>query len=300
MGGMADTIFTAVDLSRLPAPDVVEALDFDTLFALAVARMKQEMPEFEARLSDPSTKNLLVTAYVAQLMRQRVNDAARAVMPAFSIGNDLDNLAAAFGITRYELEPEDPQAGTDAVMESDTDFRRRMVLAPEGYSVAGSEGSYIFHALTADSDVLDASTVSPSPGEVLVSILSRQGDGTAAPDLIATVSAYLSADIRRPLTDYVTVQSAQIISYAVIAAFTLFAGPDAGVVLARARANVEAYVADCHRLGRDVTLSGLYAALHVEGVQKVDLISPAADIVITRQQAPWCSGITLSLAGNGE
>jgi phage-related baseplate assembly protein len=71
-------------------------------------------------------------------------------------------------------------------------------------------------------------------------------------------------------------------------------------VLAAARTNLEAYVAACHRIGRDVTLSGIYAALHVEGVQKVDLLSPAADIAITRSQAPWCSGITLTIAGNGE
>lgn len=334
MGGMADTIFTAVDLSRLPAPDVVETLDFDTLFADAVTRMKAEMPEFEARESDPSTKNLLVIAYVAQLLRQRVNDAARAVMPAFSTRGDLDNLAAAFGITRYELEPADPQTGTEAAMESDTDFRRRMVLAPEGYSVAGPEGAYIFHALSGDSRVLDASATGPKPddikalvlsilaqhdaasslvaamtialdtakwpGQVDVALLSRDGDGTADADLVATVSAYLSADTRRPLTDYVVVKSADIISYAVIATLTLFSGPDAGVVLARAQANVETYVADCHRIGRDVTLSGLYAALHVEGVQKVDLTSPPADIPITRSQAPWCSDISLSIAGNGE
>lgn len=334
MGRMADTIFTAVDLSRLPAPDVVEALDFDAIFADAVTRMKALMPDFEARESDPSTKNLLLLSYIAQMLRQRVNDAARAVMPAFSTGADLDNLAAVFGIARYTLVPADDATGAPAVMESDTDFRRRMVLAPEGYSVAGPEGSYIFHALSADAQVLDASATGPTPddiralvlsvltqrgadaalvsdmtralnaaiwpGQVDVAILSRTGDGAASPDLVATVGAYLSADTRRPLTDYVVVRSAEIIRYDVAAALTLFAGPDAGVVLAAARAALETYVADCHRIGRDVTLSGIYAALHVQGVQKVALLSPTADIVITRAQAPWCGGITLSIAGNGE
>jgi phage-related baseplate assembly protein len=313
---------------------VVEALDFDTIFADAVTRMKAEMPEFKARESDPSTKNLLVLSYVAQILRQRVNDAARAVMPAFSTGADLDNLAAVFGVGRYTLSEADTTTGAAAVMESDTDFRRRMVLAPEGYSVAGAEGSYIFHALSADAQVLDASATGPKPddikalalsvlaqqgaesalvtammtalntaiwpGQVDVAILARADDGTASPDLVATVDTYLSAETRRPLTDYVVVKSAQIVSYDVIAALTLFAGPDAGVVLAAARTNLEAYVAACHRIGRDVTLSGIYAALHVEGVQKVDLLSPAADIAITRSQAPWCSGITLTIAGNGE
>lgn len=49
---MADTIFIAVDRLRLPAPDVVEALDFGTILAEAVARMKALMLDFERRDSD--------------------------------------------------------------------------------------------------------------------------------------------------------------------------------------------------------------------------------------------------------
>lgn len=300
MGIMADATFTAVDLSRLPSPDVVELLDFDTIFADAVARMKVHMPEFETRESDPATKQLLVLSYFAQLLRQRINDAARAVMPAHAVGADLDNIAAIFGITRFTLTPADPTTGTAAVMESDTDFRRRMVLAPEGYSVAGPEGSYIFHALSADADILDASASSPSPGEVLVSILSREGSGAASAALVAKVDAYLSDVTRRPLTDLITVQSAAIINYDVVATLHTYRGPDADIVLDAARTRLAAYVADCHRLGRDVTRSGIFAALHVDGVQNVDLIRPAADLIVSRQAAPYCTGVTVTFAGVGE
>ena len=56
MGAMADATYTAVDLSRLPAPDIIEALDFETIQADAVARMLELMPDFENRDSDPVTK----------------------------------------------------------------------------------------------------------------------------------------------------------------------------------------------------------------------------------------------------
>ena len=300
MARMAETIFSAVDLSRLPAPDIIEALDFETILADAVARMKALMPDFESRDSDPATKLLQAFSYFALLLRQRVNEAARAVMPAFATGGDLDNIAALFGITRFTLAPADVALGIPAIMESDADFRRRMVLAPEGYSVAGPEGAYIFHALSADADVLDASASSPSPGEVLVSILSRTGSGTASPSLVAKVTDYLTAGDRRPLTDAVTVQSATVIDYRVSAQITTFSGPDGSVVLAAARARIDAYVASCHRLGRDVTRSGIFAALHVEGVQNVNLLEPAADLIITRQQAPRCTDIAIVAAGVGE
>ncbi|MCW2410875.1 MULTISPECIES: baseplate J/gp47 family protein [unclassified Sphingobium] len=297
---MADATFTAVDLSRLPAPDVIEKLNFETILADAVAQMQARTPDFEARESDPATKLLQVTAYLAQLLRQRVNDAARAVMPAYATGADLDNIAALFGIARLTLTPANTALGIPAVMESDADFRRRMVLAPEGYSVAGPEGAYIFHALSADADVLDASATSPSPGEVIVSVLSRQGDGTASPALLATVATFVSDETRRPLTDFVSVQSAQIVPYAVQATLTTYSGPDGSVVVEAARQQLEDYVAASHRLGRDITRSGLFAALHAEGVQNVVLSAPVADLIVTRTQAPHCAGISLTYAGTGE
>ncbi|MEJ2003357.1 MAG: baseplate J/gp47 family protein [Maritimibacter sp.] len=278
---MTDATFTAVDLSRLPAPDIVEELDFDTILADAVARMKAEMPEFVSRDSDPATKLLQVFAYFAQLLRQRVNEAARAVMPAYATGADLDNIAALFGIARFTITPPDDVLGIPAVMESDADFRRRMVLAPEGYSVAGPEGAY-------------------SAGEVLVSVLSRTGSGAASAELLAAVAAYVSDETRRPLTDFVTVQSVQIVEYAIAAVLTTFSGPDGGVVLAAAQARLDAYIAESRRIGRDITRSALFAALHVEGVQNVELIAPAADIVISRTQAPHCTGISVTYAGTGE
>lgn len=304
MAGMADPTFTAVDLSRLPSPDIIEPLDYETLLADAVAVFKAEMAAagitFVSRESDPATKLLQTFVYLAQLLRQRVNDATRAVMPAHAVGADLDNIAALFGIMRLTITPADDATGTPAVMESDTEFRRRMVLAPEGYSVAGPEGAYLFHALSADSEVLDATATSPSPGAVVVSLLSRLGDGTASPRLIAAVQAYLSADTRRPLTDFVTTRSAEILSYLVDYDLTVFNGPDGALVLAASLASVRAYADESHRIGRDITMSALFRAAHVEGVQNVHFNAPLQDIEVSRTQAPFCTGVSGRLTGTNE
>lgn len=331
---MASDTFTAVDLSKLPAPAVVEALEYEAVLADLIATTKVLMPDFVVRESDPAVKILEIVAYRELLLRQRVNDAARAVMVAYAEGDDLDNLGALMGVARLVLAAADEDAGTPATMESDEDFRRRIVLAPEGYSVAGPEGAYIYHALSADARMLDASATSPEPddiralvldtlaaggaaqalvaamtaaldaavwpGQVVVSALSREEDGTAPQDLVDAVAAYVSAEERRPLTDYVTVQSAEIISYRVVASLTTYAGPDGSVVLENARAGLAAYVGANHRLGRDITISGLHAALHVEGVQNVVLTEPAADIVLDRTQAAYCTETDISYAGVGE
>lgn len=295
---IASDNFTGVDLSRLPAPSVIEALDYETIRSEALASFSALFPDFDATVeSDPVVKLIELFAWRELALRQRVNDAARAVMVAYAVGSDLDALGALFQVERWIITPADPDAGTPAVLESDEDFRRRIVLAPEGYSVAGPAGAYIFHTLSASTDVLDASATSPSAGQVLVTVLSRTGSGAAGAGLLATVSAALNAESVRPITDQVTVQSAAIVNYAISATITYLPGPDRAVVRAAAAAALDAYIAETHRLGRDVTRAGIIGALFVPGVHNITLATPAADVVCTSLQAPWCTGITLADGG---
>jgi phage-related baseplate assembly protein len=291
----------SVDLSLLPPPTVIEPLDFETVLAAAKSDALAVFPELADVLaleSEPVTKLLQVFAYRELLLRARVNDAARSVMLASATGSDLEQLAALFGVSRLVLDPGD-QAATPPVaptLETDADLRRRTQLAPEGFSVAGPEGAYIFHALSV-ADVLDASVTSPAPGEVVVSVLSRTGDGTASAELVLAVAATLTSIAVRPLTDMVTVQSAQIVPYTITATLWTLPGPDAAVVLATAQARVQALVESTRRLGRDIARSALIAALHVDGVQRVDLTAPVADIVITSSQAGNATAVTITSGG---
>lgn len=292
---------TAIDLSRLPPPDVIEALDFEAIFARRRADFLARYPEFSAFVeSDPAIKLLEVGAYAELVLRQRINDAARSVMIAYALGGDLDHLAALFGVLRREIAPANPVTGAPAVMESDDDLRRRVLLAPDSYSVAGPASAYVFHALSADGEVLDASAVSPSPGEVVVSILSRTGDGTASPELLGIVRDLLAGDEVRPLTDLVTVQSAVLVPFNVTAGLTLYPGPDSQLILATARAALAQLLAANRRLGRNISRSAIMAALHVAGVQKVDLAAPAADIIVAPTEVAAAGAVTVTIAGFDE
>lgn len=292
--------FAAVDLSRLPAPDVVEPLDYEAILAAMLADLRQRDPSFDALTeADPAYKLLEVCAYRELLLRQRVNSAARAVMLAYAGGADLDQLGALLDVQRLVLDPGDPHAlpPRPPVVESDADFRRRIQLAPQRFSVAGPSGAYVYHALAAHPDVLDASATSPTPGDVLVTVLARSGDGLPGADVLAAVLATLTADDVRPLTDHVNVQPAQIVPYTIAATLYTRPGPDASVVLAEAHARLQAYVDSVRRLGHDVPRSGLYAALHAEGVQRVELASPASDLILDAVQAGHCTAIELTHGG---
>lgn len=224
--------FTAVDLSKLQAPDLIEELDFETLFADVLTRFLELLPEFSALTeADPVYKILQLFAARELLLRQRANDKAQQTMLAFATGTNLDHLGALFGVVRLVLAPGQPETGVPPTHESDVDFRRRIQLAPEGFSVAGPEGAYIYHALSAAADVMDASATSPAPGQVLVTVQSRTGDGTAPQALLDEVAAVLTNADVRPLTDEVAVQSAEIVPYAIRGRVYTYAGPDSAVVM---------------------------------------------------------------------
>lgn len=299
-----------IDLSQLPAPNVVETLDYETLLAERKATLISLYPADEqasvARVlaleSDPLVKLLQENAYREVILRQRINEAAKAVMVAWANGSDLDQLGANNGVTRLMLTPADNTATppVEAVMERDEDFRARIAAAFEGLSVAGPSGAYEFHARSADGRVADASAISPSPASVTITVLSREGNGAAGSDLLAIVNAALNDEDVRPVADRVTVQSAQIVDYRVDATLYLYPGPEAEPIRAAAEAKLKTFVNTQARLGRDIRKSALYAALHVEGVQRVELAQPVADVVLDKTQAAFCTGYQITVGGSDE
>lgn len=297
--------YTGVDLSQLPAPEVVEQLDFEAIFSEMLADLQTRDPVFSALVeSDPAYKILEVCAYRELLVRQRANDAAKAVMVAFAEGTDLDQIGANYGVERQVVDPGDPGAipPIPPTLERDERLRDRIVRSPEGYSVAGPRQAYIFHALSADGRVADVAAESPTPGEVDVVVLEVGVTGApgASAELVGIVDDALNEETIRPLTDSVTVRAAEVTTYTIDATIYVYPGPEAEVVRQASEDSANAYVNTVRRLGRDVRLSAVYAALHVEGVQRVELTSPAADIPLDYFEVGVCTDVTVTLGGIDE
>lgn len=296
---------TAIDLSRLAPPELLETIDFETLLAERKAALVALYPadkraEVIATLqieSEPLVLWLRENAYREMLIRQQFNDRARGLMLAYARGNALDHLGALMGVERLVIVPADLVTETPAVMEGDDDFRRRIQMAPEGFSVAGPAGAYRTTAMNASGTVLDAAATSPAPGTVLVTVLSREGDGTADDPLVATVAAAVNSETARPLTDNVIVQSAEIVPYQVQATLYTFPGPDPDLVMKEANARLAAYLESCHRIGREVAISGIHAALHVNGIERVNLVKPTVSVQTNNTQAPHCTAAAVTYGG---
>lgn len=293
--------FTAVNLSQLPAPQVVETLSYEDILAERIARLislypaeqQEEQAAALALESDPRRKLLEENAYREMILRARINESAKAVMLAYAKGADLDNIGANIGVERLVRQAEDLTTipPTPLIMENDDDYRYRIQLAPEAYTTAGSEGSYQYHTRSADGTIRDTKVVSYTPGVVTVYVSSTIGSGQANEALINKVKAALSPKTVRPLTDQVVVLSAAPVEYTIDADLQIYDGPDPQVVISTALAAVTEYVNNQRKIGYDVTTSGIIGALQQPGVHKVTLILPAGDVVIEDSEVGYCTDI---------
>ena len=298
---------STIDLSQLPKPTIIEELDFETILADVKAVMVAAFPEDQqtavaaalALESEPLTIIAQAMAYRELLLRQSINEGAAACMLSHATGDDLDNIAANLDTERLVIIEATDTA--DAVTEGDEALRLRAQAAFEGMSVAGPSAAYEYFARSASGQVSDARATSPSPAEVVVAVLSTEGDGTASAALLAAVAAAVNDEEVRPLGDRVTVQSAEIVEYEIDATLYLYPGPESEPIINAAMASLQTFLADNDKkIGRDIVRSAISAALHVQGVQRVVINTPAEDLQIDNTQAARNTGYTVDNGGTDE
>lgn len=298
------------------------------LLAAAPPAMRDALAAVLQLESEPLTIDLQQQAYSELVLRQYINECAQATMLAYARGADLDHRAADYDVQRLLITPASPDTTppTEAVWEDDDSLRRRCLLAFDGLSVAGSRGAYLFHTLSASAEIADASVdaprfaavavpaavraqlpagaivlvctdpaglTDPLPGDVVIAILPTATSQTAPASLASLAQTALSADDVRPLTDRPRVQPGTATPFLLEAVIEPESGPDADIVLASARSRIQDTVHMARKLGGELPLSAIYAALHAPGVRRVRLLSPVADIMTDRRHYPACTGIHL-------
>ena len=292
---------STVELSALPAPQVLEKLDFEDIFQDDLATFRSHLGDnWNAQLeSDPVTKLLEVGAYRTLLNRARINDAAKALLLAYAKGSDLDQLAANVRLQRLVVQPanRDSVPPTVEILEQDDALRERVQLVYEGLTTAGPRNSYILHARNASGRVADATAESSSPAVVDIAVLSLDGDGVASAELLAEVRTYLNDDDVRPVADRLNVRSAEVLPYRIDAVLHMVgSGPENEATLSECRRRLQAWINPRRRLGVEVPRSAIDAQLHISGVARVELTG-WADIRPSKAQAAWCTGFDVRLGG---
>lgn len=312
--------FHSKDLALFSKPDVLESISYNDLLTTRIAQLNGLIPLlFDADDHQPTLKSaeMIVTdtesywkvpvdddaglfyldlesepllrllqadVYREMAYRNRVNQAALAIMPAFATGADLDNLALRDRVFRLDGETDDR-------------FRRRWLLSSEADSVGGAEGWYLFHALSADTLVKDALVFSPTPRGVTVVVLSTEGSGAASAALLNTVENYIKAQFTAVMSDEITVVSATIIEYSVVATARFYTGVSNELVKTEMTEAFNDYRTESEKIGHGIDQSGIFSALHQSGVYRVSLDNAASlnlPIESTQYQAPYCTSLIIN------
>lgn len=320
-------------LSNLPDPDVIAATNYESILKEMTDEVLAYAPELEPALSiesDPFSKIIQALSYRILHERMLSNDYGLSLMLAKGKGVQLDNLGALpfLNTPRKVLIEEDSTVfpEIEKVTESDDEYRIRLHIALEGFSTAGPAGAYIYHGLSSHESIVDIAIDAPSfiryqppsegdsqlpdnaivlipdytagldnpePGDIAVTALSREGDGTVHENELAELLNALNGDKIRPVNDNPRVRSAEIKSYSVVAEIWFYPGPDSSIATDLAYKETIKYTESLRKIGHQVPESGLDAAIHQPGVQRVNILEPIGGVNVLPHESAYCTDIQL-------
>ena len=302
---------STVNFSQLPTPNLIQELDYETIFNERKENFIALYPESEQeqwrttlnRESDPVVKIIQENVYLELLYRNKCNVDARSLLLAYAEGPDLDHLALTeYGLIRLLITPEDNSVvpSLPAIYESDERLKERCLLSFDGMNTAGSSNAYKFFSLSSDGRVDGIKVYSHIDQPYLLDIIISQIDannGEASEELINIVQNALDPEHVRPVCDRPIVKSSIAIPYQINA--RLFVGKNAedSLLLEAANIRIQNYIKNARKNGQSIRLSALYAALHVEGINQVIIDTPMTDIEIDVYHHPYCTSTSIKIGG---
>ena len=302
---------STVDFSQLLPPSLITELSYEAIFtkrkesfiSLYDASEQQAVRELLQRESEPVVKLLQENAYLEMLYQAKCNADARSLLLAYAEKSDLDHLALTeYGLTRLVVTPANNTVipPIDTVYESDERLRERCLLSFDGMNTAGSANAYRYFALSADGRVDGIKVRSDEANPYLLDIVITQVDslnGEASVELITAVQKALDPDHVRPVCDRPTVKSSSATNYQIEAQLYVGKNAEDALLLEAANIRLDKYIKNAQKNGESIYRSAIFAALHVDGIQRVVITSPANDLVMDSYHHPFCIAKTIAIGG---
>jgi phage-related baseplate assembly protein len=257
---------------------------------------------------DPIKVNQEANTYAELTVRDRVNQAARAVTLAFAVGADLQAIGS-----RY------PGGMPKLPNETDDQYRDRVWLSANTLSPHGVYESYVFWARTSNPELRDVTAyATPGKPDIYIPIMAdgppviattdSNGNPTLGPypnpiptnDQIGSVFNYIMLDSRRALTDvpHVTGPS-KIIDATIDVDVTLYPGWDQNSTMVNLYVALARMIESNRWLGSPLTRQNVDAALAQAGVYDVTIHSPVADIIPPQGGVVRVTSGSLNYVGRG-
>lgn len=359
-----------INIKSLLKPDVMQVIDYEEILNQNIANFKALVPDWTPLESDEFKLILEAFAYRELHLRAEFNNLANAFFLSSSTGNDLDNYAVFYGVTRlagsnpyatyefslsealnqdviipanliltdvngaYEakllndvtiLAGEIKSTGTvelqleidtidvkteiitttlpfvikakaidtfknGSVVESDENFRQRILLSLADKSTAGSEETYKSFTFSADERIEDVAILNGGAGVVKVFYYSESADSLMQTRIVDM----LNKKEVRPLTDNVVVAVATQISFNVTAELKILQNQETTTVYSNAIASLNDGLKSLRQIGTDITLSEINDFLKVSGVKEVVITQPTTNVEISDNEIGVNSGNTIT------
>jgi phage-related baseplate assembly protein len=315
---------SVINLDLLPRMQVLESISSDKIIADRMARFRvlwnDNDPPNAAQYDvgalefDPIKIQHECGAYFETMIRDRVNQAARAVTLAFASGSDLDAIAS-----RY------PGGVPRAAGEKDANYRRRVWLSPNTLGPHGTAEAYVFWALTGDSTLHDASaTTDEGTGKVYVTLMAESGSVADMPwvrtrdplsralikteavpvininpslQQIIDVRKYILDEGRRGQTDEIITYQPQIVPINYKARIWMFPNASVDITITAVEKAVAALIENQRWLGYDHSRMAFDAALAQTGVHHAVIDEPATDVNVDDRSVVKVDLASIAFAG---
>lgn len=188
------------------------------------------------------------------------------------------------------------EGGADG--ETDEALYERMRCAMANASTAGAEQTYISYAKSASPLIADVNATAPSPGNVTVCVLLKNG-GIPGEEMLQTVFEAVNGEKVRPLTDHVSVIAPETVSYNID--LTYYINSTDTAAAAQIEKNVTAAAENFNlwqseKLGRDINPSYLIQLVMQAGAKRAEVREPIYTVLENSQVA---KAVKVSLINGG-
>ena len=164
-------------------------------------------------------------------------------------------------------------------IENDENFRERIEISPESFSVAGSRGAYEYFARSAHQDIIDVAVIGPpelEPGYVEIYPLMKDGE-LPTDEILEIVLEKCNADDVRPLTDCVSAHAPKAVNFDLSVKYFIDrsrATQSAELQTAVNKAVNDWIIWQRSKLGRDINPSELNHRMIAAGAKRTEIFSP--------------------------
>lgn len=170
---------------------------------------------------------------------------------------------------------EKPHGGREK--EDDASLADKIYYAPEGYSTAGSEGSYKYWVKQADSTIIEVQVTSPEPTSINIRYLKENGEIPTETECMEVKEYLTTGGDKVPTTDNITVEPPTVVPYVIDLTYYINKS-DANkekTIQEAVEAAVEYYkLWQKSKIGRDINPSFLITKIITAGAKRAELTNP--------------------------